>query len=367
MRLGLCAGQRDFTLAAPVDYAPRGASGALAIGYLNKDAPIDVLVGGADDAGNGQVGVMLGRGDGSLFPPNEYATLPGAEVRSVALTDFDTDEDLDIVTAGGASTPQIFLNNGDGSFGAPVALPAGPGAVIGGHAVVVRVADIHGDAHPDIVTYAGTGFDVWHDSGHATFVPSALPPVDRLEHGAGLAITDFNHDGAADIAVAGTDRGAAVVVVLLGKRGGVFAPAARYPTGASGAAVAVASADFNGDGKADLAALFAGGGSGAIAVLAGKGDGTFGAPSRLPIADAADSGSLIAADLNGDGKDDLVATTARGLAVYLSTGKGFEPVAFVPTSDIRAIAAGDLRGDHMLGLVATRANGQARVWLAACQ
>jgi hypothetical protein len=55
-------------------------------------------------------------------------------------------------------------------------------------------------------------------------------------------------------------------------------------------------------------------------------------------------------DMNADGKADLVATTTRGLAVYLSTGNSFASAALLPASDVRAVAAGDLRGDHMLGL-----------------
>jgi hypothetical protein len=214
-------------------------------------------------------------------------------VRSVAFTDFDTNEDLDVVTVGGTRTPQVFLNNGDGTFGEPVSLPVGPHTAIGGH-VVVRVEDIYGDAHPDVVSYAGAGFDVWH-SGHATFVASALPAVDRLEHGAGLTIADFNHDGATDIAVAGTDRGAAVVVVLLGKRGGVFAGPMRYPVGVSGTAAAVVSGDFDGNGKLDLAALFTTPSRSSI-VLSGKGDGTFG-----PITISSSRGRGGQLDPNRDG------------------------------------------------------------------
>ena len=275
VRIGTCGAQQSFLLGPAVDYTPRGTIGALEIGYLNKDAPIDILVGGVDERGGARFGVMLGNGDGTFKAPVEYSLPAGAEVRSVAFTDFDTDEDLDVVTAGGTRTPQVFLNNGDGTFGAPRSLPTGPGSPISGR-VVVRVADIHGDAHPDVVTYAGAGFDVWHDAGHATFIASALPPVDRLEHGGGLTIADFDHDGATDIAVAGTDRGAAVVVVLLGRRGGAFAPPVRYPAGASGTAAAVVTADFDGNGKPDLAALFTGASGSSIAVLSGKGDGTFG-------------------------------------------------------------------------------------------
>ncbi|HEY1550184.1 MAG TPA: VCBS repeat-containing protein, partial [Kofleriaceae bacterium] len=176
IRAGTCGSQQAFSLGPPIDYPPPpGASGALAIGYLNKDAPIDLIVGGTDDRGVATLGVMLGNGDATFKPPVAYELLPGAEVRSIALTDFDTDEDLDVVSAGGNGPPEIFLNNGDGTFGAAVALPKGPNEPRAGHAVSVQVADIHGDAHPDVVTYSGGGFDVWHDKGHASFVASTLP------------------------------------------------------------------------------------------------------------------------------------------------------------------------------------------------
>jgi hypothetical protein len=149
----------------------------------------------------------------------------------------------------------------------------------------------------------------------------------------------------------------------------VFAAPVRYPAGASGAAASVVSADFDGNGKLDLAALFVDGahGSGTIAVVAGKGDGTFGAATLLPVADAAESGMLAAADLNADGKTDLVATTTRGVAVYLSNGTGFDAPVLLPATHVRAIAAGDLRGDHALGVVASRTGGRATVWPGACQ
>ncbi len=316
VRVGTC-GQGDYLVGPPADYATKRGTGGLELGHLNPDGHVDLIVGGKDDAGKAQLAVLLNTGEGTFRAPISYPLLPGGEAHSIALTDFDTDEDLDIVAAGGSGTPQIFLNNGDGTFGPPVALPARSVDVIDGPLVVVRVADIHGDAHPDVVTYAGGGFDVWHDAGHAVFTVSQLPPIERLEHGAGLAIADFDHDGATDIAVAGTDRGAAVVVVLISKRGGNFAAPVRYPTGASGAAIAVVSADFNGDGKPDLAAMFAGG---QIAVLYGNGNGSFRAGASLAVADPGTR--LIAADLNADGRADLVASTAHGLAVFLANGGG---------------------------------------------
>jgi hypothetical protein len=354
-------------LGPPTTYKPPpGASGALAIGYLNNDAPIDLLVGGAAD-GVATIGVMLGNGDGTFKPPVAYPLLAHAEARSIAMTDFDTDEDLDVVSAGGNVPPEVFINNGDGTFGAAIALPAPPGVEVGGAAVTVRVADIHGDAHPDVVTYAGGAFNVWHDQGHATFVASTLPGIDHLAGGAGLALADFDHNGSTDIAVAGRDGDAAVVVVQLGRRGGKFAPAARYPVQVAGQATAVAAADFDGDGRIDLAASFAADSGGAIAVLRGKGNGTFGEATTLPLPDASAGTAVLAADLDGDGHADLIAVTRTGLTVFRSHGAGFDPAVLLPATSLVQVAAGDLRGDHLLGLAATSRDGHAVVWPAACR
>jgi hypothetical protein len=365
IRAGACGTQQAFAFGPAIDYPPPpGASGALAIGYLNKDAPIDLIVGGTDDRGVATLGVMLGNGDATFKPPIAYELLPGAEARSIALTDFDTDEDLDVVSAGGNGPPEIFLNNGDGTFGAAVALPKGPNEQRAGHAVSVQVADIHGDAHPDVVTYSGGGFDVWHDQGHASFVASTLPAISGLDRGAGLALADFDRNGATDLAVAGTDHatGNGAIVVMLGKRG-VFAPAVKYATSITGDATSIAAADFDGDGKIDLAASFVG----AIAVVHGKGDGTFGAATILPIADATEGAALLAADLDGDNRADLIVTARGGLAVYRANATGFDPPVMLPGADLGQVAAGDFRGDHLLGLAATRKDGHATIWPASCR
>jgi hypothetical protein len=367
IRVGACGHQQDLLFGPPVEYPPPpGASGALAVGFLNKDAPIDLIVGGADN-GIATIAVMLGNGDGTFKPPIAYALPAGAQARSIALTDFDTDEDLDVVSAGGSVPPEVFVNNGDGTFGTATPLPRLPTTDVEGTAVTVGVEDIHGDAHPDVVTYAGGGFGVWHDNGHATFVASVLPAIDRLQDGAGLALADFDRNGSTDIAVAGNESGASVVVVLLGRRGGVFSTAARYRAGVPGKPTAVAAADFDGDGKIDLAALFVSGSSAAIAVLHGKGDGTFSPAMGLAVADANDDSSLLAADLDGDGRADLATTTHAGLAVFRSGAGGFGPPVVLPAGDLAHVAAGDLTGQRVLGLAATGKNGHAIVWPAACQ
>jgi FG-GAP-like repeat len=105
-----------------------------------------------------------------------------------------------------------------------------------------------------------------------SFASPAVFPVGQLP--AAVATADFNHDGHADLA--GTNNSG--VSILLGKGDGTFRNLAGYVTGYNPSAIAVA--DFNGDGNLDLAVGNGGGKS--VAILLGNGDGTFQAPGISP-------------------------------------------------------------------------------------
>jgi len=112
----------------------------------------------------------------------------------------------------------------------------------------------------------------------------------------GLRVADLNADGVADvIAAAGP-----VIDVMLAKGDGTLQPPTTVPVANRAADVAVA--DFNADGKADLAVANSGGP--AAQWFAGRGDGTFDEPATLSL--AAPSSTVVAADLDANGKPDLV-------------------------------------------------------------
>lgn len=149
-----------------------------------------------------------------------------------------------------------------------------------------------------------------------------------------VAVTDLNGDGAPDIIVGnfcvwvnGTCS-FATAGVLLGRGDGTFAPAVPVNLGGS-SSQQIAIADVNGDGKPDLLATVAAPFNGAVATLLGNGDGTFQAP-RLALLGSVDVRSLSVGDLNGDGRLDVVASggsedggLSRGIArVLLGTGDG---------------------------------------------
>ena len=142
----------------------------------------------------------------------------------------------------------------------------------------------------------------------------ARDDVASLAGARAIVSADFNRDGRLDLAHANTGRNS--VTILLNQIGGGFARAADVAVGAG--PFDMTTADFNRDGIADLAVANADGNS--ISVLLGKGDGTFGrsdiaAPGQGPR-------GIAAADVNRDGKPDLVYSAFTTGAVQVLAGNG---------------------------------------------
>ncbi len=131
-----------------------------------------------------------------------------------------------------------------------------------------------------------------------------------------VAAADFNGDGKADLAVA--NYGSDNVSVLLGNGDGAFQAAVDYSAGSDPRSVAIG--DFNGDGRTDLAV--ANYSSNDASVLLGNGDGTF----QTAVNYTAGSGpwSVAVADFNGDGRADLAVAnyTSNSVSVLLGNADG---------------------------------------------
>jgi hypothetical protein len=159
-----------------------------------------------------------------------------------------------------------------------------------------------------------------------------------------VATGDFNGDGKPDLAVSSI----AGLTILIGKGDGTFQPA---NTTASPLTLSIASADFNGDHLDDLV----GDTSSGIAVVLSNGDGTFGSPKRFAI--TANPVRLVAGDFNGDHLMDLAVTGYSGGAVSIFMGNGdgtFQThVDYATGPSPTGIAVGDLNNDGKLDLVTT--------------
>jgi sugar lactone lactonase YvrE len=180
---------------------------------------------------------------------------------------------------------------------------------------------------------------------------------------------DFNGDGIPDLALlSGTNSVAAAITILFGKGDGTFtAGPTTQSTVMSAINYPLVAADFNGDGKIDLAFLsWSAVPNETLTTLLGNGDGTFSAPATVTINQASQggdgvTGSLIAADFNGDGKIDLAAAgdyiEQGGVTILLGNGNGtFNAPGsiFQPGLDFNLVATGDFNGDGIPDLIATQ-------------
>ncbi len=183
--------------------------------------------------------------------------------------------------------------------------------------------------------------------------PSGTGPV-------AVAAADFNGDGRLDLAVVnGTSN---TVSILLGKGDGTFQPPVDFATGSQPSGIAVG--DFNGDSKLDLAITNQG--SNNVSILLGNGDGTF--RPQVTFATGVGPQAVVARDFNGDGKLDLAVANSADSTVSILPGKG--DGTFQPRSDSAtgtkpvALAAGDFNGDGKLDLaVANQGSNNVSVLL----
>jgi hypothetical protein len=340
-------GSGVFSLSAlPVSINP--SSGALAADF-NGDGIIDLAsqsnsASGIDLATNdGVLAFDFGTGNGAFAAQSVTLATPQTSGR-IAAGDFDGDgrPDLafagyDYVMAGGGVTADgrvslpgpeptnfaldVFPNAGQGGIAAPKSYPksASLGDLVTG--------DFDGDGHLDIAELASTAagmVSVFYNAGDGTFRTEASFGPNPDWSGFGLGVADFNGDGIDDLATTTILRPnasdeAIVLEVFTGARNGSLAVATTELT-AIPDVYQVATGDFNGDGKPDVALVLQPAGRGGsappvpVAIYANQGDGSFAAPLIYYLRGPSEllTDALTAGDFNGDGVTDLaVATTGR--------------------------------------------------------
>ena len=176
-------------------------------------------------------------------------------------------------------------------------------------------------------------------------LPQLLPVV---EPGSAIACADFDGDGLADLATTHASS-SGKLCILLHQPGGAFQPYATYLV--AGMPVGITSADLSGDNLPDLAIALSNGG---VAVLLNQGAGAFGTATPYPLPSGTQI--VVAGDFDGDGDRDLLAAgSSGGCARLVNQGGGSfaAPVPLVPGAFALALAAADLDGDGDLDLAWT--------------
>jgi len=327
-----------------------GFARAIVVADFTGDGIPDVIAGNNTFGG----GYSIFIGDGSGFFPTRGSTVNvGSSIMSVAAGDFNGNGALDLVTANGES----FRGNASVDFDVASCCNdnlniAWPGASGDSITTSVAAADFNADGKMDVVVtdrtfnavYVALGVGDGTFNNKRTFNSGGAQPVY-------VKVGDFDGDGKLDLAVANSTSSPGNVAILLGDGAGGFGTPAPYAVGTNPASIA--TGDFNGDGRIDLAV--ANNGSNNISILPGTGAGAFGAATNLSSGGTL-PGGIAAADFNGDAKVDLVVVNSgEGNALFL-TGDGagnFTPAVSRQTggSDPKSVAVTDLNGDGRSDLV----------------
>ncbi len=383
-------GNGDGTFAAPVAYPTFGSASSVAVGDIDEDGAVDLVTVGGGNA----LTILLGAGDGSFGLPSSVAV--GQHLLDVHLSDLSLDGHLDIAVVTNDEYVAVLIGDGDGTFHAPRDYPAGPSPVF------VGVGDFDGDGKPDLAAASGVSYPyssslVWllPGNGDGTFREGA-----RFVSSGGLtafAVADFGASPSSDVALLNNSE--RPLAVMIGNGDGTLQAVRAVPTDLP--ANQLASGDFNGDGRPDLAAASSSYGSNSIQILIadaqggfyslpapslpespatlgagdftgdgyvdllitaqqasyllpGNGDGTFQAPSAIPL-DGYSNSMLTIADFNGDGRLDFAVAPLGGsggnrLEVFLGNGDGTfqSPILSPLDGNPNSSVAGDFNGDGRL-------------------
>ena len=225
------------------------------------------------------------------------------------------------------------------------------GTFTGANPAALVTGDLNGDGIFDLLNL-GQSISVSLGNGDNTFKnhQDVAPPPETIVTSTPV-LGDFNLDGKLDLVLA-TITGADF---LPGKGDGTFGTPVPLNTSSFAFQTQVIAGDFNRDGILDLAVSNSGPSGGTISILLGNGDGTF--QPQIDIPDPSSPGQLIAADFNGDGKLDLAALNIFNptISIFLGNGDGtFGPaVNYAAGMSPSMMAAGDFNGDGVVDFAIT--------------
>jgi FG-GAP-like repeat len=365
----------------PVSGSPFGVGSApvgVAVGDFDGDDLADIAVANAND---NTVSILRGDGHGgfslsgtftvntnpfSVIPPRTCITGCSSVPLAIATGDFNNDGVLDLAVTNIPINDQCKLSAGIfGNVCSQVAILLGdkqhPGAFLspnnfdtgGNIPIAITVANFSKDKDSNldwaVANLNSNNVEIFLGDGHGGVSSNSSITVGTRP--TALASGDFNGDGKPDLAVADADDG--TISVALGNGDGTFQAPVTFRVGGRPSSIAVV--DLNGDGKADLvvANLL----SSNVSVLLGDGTGSFAAAVNYPVGRY--PSSVAVGDFNSDGKADIgvVSRLSDVVSILLGNGDGTFAIGkhFGTGNKPLSLAAIDFNGDGVPDLVVANA------------
>ncbi len=348
--VGILINNGDGTFASRVAYQTGDGPISVSNADLNGDRKTDLVT--VNNLGN-NISVLLNNGDGTFANKVDYS---GSffSPHNLVLSDFNSDGNIDIINEGNSSPEghDIFLNNGDGTFGTPILWGSGNSITD------IKTSDFNNDGVSDVVFVSRTSPNVKVQFGRGdgrfnttTFYNTGSPFVNTSRF---VGVGDFNNDGNSEFVVLNTDS----VNVFTNRGDGTFITPINFPK--MNTSVGITVGDFNSDGKLDfIGASY----SGKIEVYLngtiGPDFGSFSA--KMDFATASGPFGLASADFNKDGKLDLVTSNfSSTVSILLGNGDGTlqtkSDITFTSNKPVNSVVTGDFNGDSNPDIAVTNGN-----------
>jgi FG-GAP-like repeat len=326
------------------------------------------------DAGANDVSVLLGNGDLTFQAAIRSPTTSSSKLSAsgaagsfpvdIAAGNFNGDGRLDVATGNIRSSDiTVLLGKGDGSFEAP------PGSVVGSNAVAVATGDFTGNGNLGVavLNQASDSVTILPGNGDGTFQQPLSVALPQGSRATSIVTADFNNDGRADLAVA--DPFIGEVSILLGNGDGTFQSST---IAVPGGPYAIAAGDFTGNGLVDLAV--ADQYSSSVTILLGKGDGTFTVGQTIALVNPADPtnpdpyfalDAIVAGNFTNSGHLDLAVAEPfiDAVTVLVGAGNGTftqgSTISFGETiiaPSSMALVTGDFRNNGLTDLAVASSN-----------
>lgn len=320
-------GQASLFVNAPGSPVPvPDGPGNILAGDMNNDRKLDLIV---SCGRTRKILVLPGRGDGEFGAVLSETTVPDSP-GEMAIGDLNRDGKLDVAISSHDSYG-VMLLLGDGRGGLAIA-PNSPVVMRLGehpHTHGLAIADMNRDNNPDLVNVNNSDNDVsialGDGRGNFTRAPQSPFPVGPSPYP--FAVGDVNNDGWMDIVATASATGPSrreqlplsrALTLLLSDGKGGFA-ARRLPI-RTGEPWFAAIADLNGDGKPDIVATHHE--LNAVTVMIGNGRGDFVEQQSSPFDFGLSLYHVAIADVNRDAKNDVIATSGDSIRVMLGDGRG---------------------------------------------